>query len=182
MANLSDFLQPIEGMQFINETIVSSSAATVDITSGIDSTFDLYMLSILGVVGDSDNFSINFRFFTSGTLDSTTSYASNNSDSSAEIPADNSGLSLSSKAAYVTHPNALSYGRLFIIRPSVSEFTFSESVGAVVGSDAGTLVLRPPSYRIGLFAKTNTVDGVRFFELSGNNFTAGTFRLYGIKN
>ena len=52
----------------INEVTVTSGA-TMTIT-GIDSTYDVYVLQFNDVVADTDNKDLRFRFTVSGTADS----------------------------------------------------------------------------------------------------------------
>ena len=57
----------------INETIVSTSTATVSLT-GIDSTFDIYKVVYNNLTTDTDNKQVRLRFTVSGTADSSSNY------------------------------------------------------------------------------------------------------------
>lgn len=180
MASLSDGLQPLEGMQFISETTVSSSVSAVDIISGIDSTFDVYIIIGESIQIDLDGSAIELRFFTSGTVDSTSSYL-RASPSTGENSTTQTSISVLFGIDTATQSNGRSNFTAKVYNPSTLEYTMVSSNGVTVGDDSGS----PAANAIltgGVFAKTDSVDGVRIFESNGNNFTAGTFRLYGIKN
>ena len=57
----------------IDEEIVSSAVASVTLT-GIDSTYDVYMVKVMNCTPDTDGVGLHFRVTESGTPNSTANY------------------------------------------------------------------------------------------------------------
>ena len=57
----------------IDEEIVTSAVASVTLT-GIDSTYDVYMVQVINVATDTDAQGVRFRFTVSGTPDTSSNY------------------------------------------------------------------------------------------------------------
>ena len=169
----------------ITETTVSSAVSSVTLT-GINSTFDVYMVKIFGVHFATDRDSITMRVTTSGTPQTGSNYAyagkfigsdvspfgNYNSSSDTDIRI-GLGADNSEKVA-----NGILY--LFNFN-NASEFSFVTNEGVGFTSDADSSGVRGFQGG-GVYKVAEANDGVNFFEeFSGANIEGGTFTLYGLK-
>ena len=164
----------------INETIVSTSTATVSLT-GIDSTFDIYKVVYNNLTTDTDNKQVRLRFTVSGTADSSSNYDYAYKDiRSANAFADVSDTDSAEfrHNAIGTSTSETSNGVLYLFNFSNSSinsfYTLEETMLSLVPEARG----RQGS---GMLTVTQATDGVVFFLQDSANFTAGTFKLYGLK-
>jgi hypothetical protein len=164
----------------ISETTVSSDVGSVTLT-GIDSTYDVYMVTYNNVQNASDNTNLSLRFTESGTANTTTNYdvsyrylksntaSSNNNYTNVNQAYLNFGVGAST--------NETQQGTIYIFNANnSSQYTFftSESTYANVftqnwGGAGG-----------GVFTVNSSVDGVNFLMTVGD-ISSGTFKLYGLK-
>ena len=165
----------------VSEDTVTSSQASVTL-SGINSTYEVYVVTIEGCVPVSDSVFLTMRVTESGTPNTTSNYVI-------------SGQLLRSNAAY-NNTSATNESSLFLLgqntgtganeevhlvnyifgAASSSDFTyvttenvFLDNSGVMNGLQGG-----------GVFTSASAVDGVQYFFSSGN-IASGTFRLYGLK-
>ena len=163
----------------IQETTVTSAVASVTLT-GIDSTYDVYMVKVNQMESVNDNVNPFLRFTVSGTGDSSANYdyAFKNlrTDSSFgneavtndnEINLDNIGTGTGEQFNCVVY--------LFNFN-NASEFSFI-TLEAVNRNSSGILKGRQGG---GVLTVAQATDGVEFFMSSGN-IDNGTFTLYGLK-
>ena len=163
----------------IQETTVTSAVASVTLT-GIDSTYDVYMVKVNQMESVNDNVNPFLRFTVSGTGDSSANYdyAFKNlrTDSSFgneavtndnEINLDNIGTGTGEQFNCVLY--------LFNFN-NASEYSFVTVEGVNINS-SGTLKGRQGG---GVLTVAQATNGVSFFPASGN-FSSGTFTLYGLK-
>ena len=167
----------------IAETTVSSPVASVTLT-GIDSTYDVYMVRFDNVIGSSGNNNLEVRVTESGTPNTTSNYdfAHKELDATATFTnrsATNSDhFQVNIQVGNDSSFNEQSNGILYIFDANNSgEYTFLtyETVflnpfsGELLGSKGG-----------GVFTSTSTVNGINIFFSSGN-IDNGNFVLYGLK-
>ena len=163
----------------INEAIVTSATPNVTLT-GIDSTYDVYMVKINGLSPDNGE-NIEMRVTESGTPNPTANYdfaakglkTSGAFENNANANATQWDISDSNINATTGNFNAVIY--IFNANNS-GEYTFitfetSQYAGAEVYGNQGG----------GVFTSASSVDGVLFQIDAGNNIDAGTFTLYGLK-
>ena len=176
------------GAMTLLSTTTASSSSTVDITSGIDSTYKEYIIKYINVhpASDSQHFYVNFR-------DGSTAYDATKTTTffEAEHQEDDGGTGL----AYNTAAD-------------LAQATGVQRVTGNVGADndqccSGYLVLYDPSnttfvkhfvmrtanlrsddiafdsYVAGYCNTTSAIDGVQFSFASGA-VASGTFKLYGV--
>ena len=163
----------------IDEVIVSSADPTVILT-GIDSTYDVYMVRINNVDVDTDTATSRLRVTVGGTADSTSNY-----DQAARVLISNSAfgnsagtnldrIDLHSQGTGTgEQTNAIFY--LFNFNNS-SEYCFV-TVETTAYDSFARLVGRAGGF---VHTVAQSCDGVEF-SLSSGNYTSGTFTLYGIK-
>jgi len=163
----------------ISETSVSSGTSAVTIT-GLDSTYNVYMLDVHNLQCDTDAQSLYLRVTTSGTADSDSeydyamsehksyaSYGNNHSDDQAQW----------FLAAIGTPAQEQFNGRFFLYNFSNSsahtfatwETTVTNSISKLSGGQGG-----------GVHSVNEANDGVSFYMASGN-IDLGTFKLFGIR-
>ena len=162
----------------IQETTVSSAVASVTLT-GIDSTYDVYMIKIFGLDVDTSNADLKLRFTESGTPNTTANYDSaskvlissttfvNNSETN-QTSADFS-TNIADLAAKTF--NSITY--IFNASNS-SEFTFYTSENTSM--DTTRLLGKQGG---GVFTVASAVDGIQILGDS-TNIESGTFTLYGL--
>lgn len=166
----------------IQETTVSSAVSSVTLT-GIDSTFDVYLVAVSNMEIDTDNKFMEYRFTVSGTADSSSNYdqafkelrADSGFDNTAQTnltagTLDNLGTATGESANYVLY--------LFNFN-NASEFSFVTQEGTA-RSSAGNLRARQGGSVLKVAQACDGISFGRFFD-SGTNIDKGTFTLYGLK-
>ena len=171
----------VNGGMVLLQTVTASASATVDLETGIGSTYDDYV-----IIGDgvdmASSVPLNVRFKIGGAY-LTAGYTYH------------TDVSLSSAATYAGI-NSASAGAIIMsadINSSVSDSNFSFRMD-VFNANSGTLGLNTAWAGSSFDSNTNVsakangqgsnvtagaITGVRFLGTSGN-ITAGTFRLYGV--
>ena len=163
----------------IDEEIVTSAVASVTLT-GIDSTYDVYMVKVNNVLPDTDSKALELRFTKSGTPDTTSNY----DIASKQLRADTSFGNLSGTNADKLSFNTIGTAGNEMINAIIYLFNFNSSSeysfvtfetadrnyqGHLRGNQGG-----------GVHTVASASDGIQFFMTSGN-IDSGTFTLYGLK-
>ena len=167
----------------INEEIVTSAVASVTLT-GIDSTYDVYMVRFNNVIWTADNNNLVLRVTESGTPNTTSNYDVAYKELDATGAFDNRyatnltfhyiNIQVGNDPTY----NEQSNGVMYIFNANNSgEYTFftNETVflnpfsGGLYGSQGG-----------GVFTSASTVDGLNIFFSTGS-INSGKFVMYGLK-
>jgi hypothetical protein len=163
----------------IDEEIVTSAVASVTLT-GIDSTYDVYMVKINKLECDTNNRDVWLRFTTSGTADTSSNYDNANKELRADSAFSNrSGTNLSviqigGNIGDQTGEqfNAVLY--LFNFN-NASEYSFCTFETSHL--DSG------PNHRGrqggGVLTVAQATDGINVL-MAGGNIDNGTFTLYGL--
>ena len=163
----------------IAETTVSSATASVTLT-GIDSTYDVYMLRFNNVVASGDS-GLYLRVTESGTPNTTSNYdrASKRLFSNASFTnisstnADNLDIAIF-QSGTAGNGNGVFY--LFNFNNS-SEYSFITAES----SNQDTRGYMSAGQGGGVFTSTSACDGVHLYNFSTETFTSGSFVLYGLK-
>ena len=175
------------GPMTLLSTQTASSSATIDFTSNIDSTYDVYCFKFYNIHPATNNVKFQFNLTTDGTnfnvTKTSTYFAAYHSE------ADDAGLSYStgSDLAQSTSDQPIAEdvgsdndqapsGSLFLYNPSST--TFVKHYLAIMSNSQQT------DYSQNIFVSgygntTSAITGVRFKFASGN-IDAGTFKLYGV--
>lgn len=170
-------------------TVTASASATVDFTSGLTSTYDVYMIQFVRVFPSADNSTLYLRTSSDGGAtfaSANSSYQWGYSFTSNAGTASADGSSSASKGQYIVLARNLGNssnlgvnGTLYIYAPSVAtsyvQFMFQTAAGLTSTFGSG------PTSGSGYRTAAAAVNAVRFLMDSGN-ITSGTFRLYGLKN
>ena len=165
----------------IAETTVSSATASVTLT-GIDSTYDVYMVKIINATPDTDAVGLHFRFIESGTPNSTSNYDYALKNLRTASGFSNGvgvnqirGLVTGGTTGSATNETANSIMYIFNANNS-SEYTFTTIEGAIISN---TAELRGGQGG-NVFTSASSVDGIQIF-FDGGNIESATLTLYGLK-
>ena len=162
----------------ITETTVSSGVSSVTLT-GIDSTYDVYMVAYNNYTSDT-NVSVRLRFTVSGSADTSSNYDEGFKKLQENLPFTDTGQTNQSQLTINevgTDAGEVSNGNLYCFNfNNASEHSFitmettgRQASGYLKGQQGG-----------GVLTVAQATDGVQFLQDSGN-ITAGTFKLYGLK-
>jgi len=185
MTTLSE-LFPVGGGGAWNllSTVTASSAATVDIETTFDSTYDTYALVISGMITDNNYNSTWLRFKMGGSYATNTNYRFHHQHcSTGAITYDaTKGVNGSTNAimvSYGTYGTSLGNSSIVMYIPFPSSTTRAKMIQATGVSLAGNNSGRSIN-TYGINYNTDALTGLRFYAQAGN--LTGTFRLYGISN
>ena len=173
----------VSGAMVLLETQTASASATIDFTTGIDSTYSHYKMVLIDVISANDTVGLYFRISQSSTfLSGSTDYQYANDF----YRSDGAGTGAGSTGAAQILLNAGSLGT-GTDESLNGEITFFNPAGTAerkrLISDLVALTEAPvfqAMKAIGEFKlNTTAVDGFRFLMSSGN-IASGVFKLYGI--
>jgi len=166
----------------INEEIVSSAVSSVTLT-GIDSTYDVYMVAMNNVEIDTASKYIVMRVTESGTPNTSANYDSAYKNLRADTTFNNSNYQNLSFFYIINNvmgntANQTFNGIKYIFNANnSSEYTFfTNEISAY--SNPATLWGNTGGE---VFTSSSSVNGVQFFLYDTGNFDNGTFTLYGLK-
>ena len=164
----------------IQETTVTSSVASVTLT-GIDSTYDVYMIKANNVTPSVDTNEIRMRFTVGGTAQTTANYNSANKRLRGSTTFTNdarpnrTGARALGSSGTGTGENTNGVLYLFNFN-NASEYSFAtievsgHNGSEVRGLQGGTV-----------YTVAEAHNGVQFYNHQGNNISSGQFVLYGLK-
>jgi hypothetical protein len=165
----------------IDEEIVTSAVASVTLT-GIDSTYDVYMVRVSNVAPTTDNVYLKGRVTTSGTPDSDSEYDRATKNLRANTTFGN-GAEQNATEWYIqentngTGTSEVCNGIMYLFNfNNSSEYSFMTVEMSSV--DASTNHNGSQGGRVHTVAEAN--DGINFFFSSGNIDTGSSFVLYGL--
>jgi hypothetical protein len=181
--------------QFVS-SVTASSSATVDITSGIDSTYAIYVVTITNAIPNSDGY--NMLLITSSNGGSSYDSGANdygwarNPSYSTNGSSDNAADANTAYSIKVGHDSNISTSGggkglnavIYIFNPSRADnCVFSldvaqHSAGGTIPSGVGFV----RTSIVGVRRGSSAVNALRFKMSDAANINSGIFRLYGIKN
>ncbi|MDH5766559.1 MAG: hypothetical protein OEZ38_11140 [Gammaproteobacteria bacterium] len=174
------------GMNLLDEQIIVSPVGQIDFTTGIDGSYDFYKIIATDIRADV-SFSPAIRFYLGGALITSNNYHTprtklGNTDANNTYYSNNdSNLSSSviSPTTFNSTPGS-PFNNIIIEIPNPAAVNAHKMTRnhCYMVSDAGALNFVESATVC--TANTNALTGIRFFPLSGGNFTRGTFKLYGI--
>ena len=166
----------------IDEEIVSSAVASVTLT-GIDSTYDVYMVKMNNVQLDTDTKSIQYRFTVSGTAQSTANYdyahkvLRSNTSFANESATNQTQAFINSYTGTGTGTGETTQSILYLFNfNNSSEYSFVTKEQVTVDFNARLIGGQGGA----VYTVAEAHNGIHFFPNSGNIAT-GTFALYGLK-
>ena len=164
----------------IDEEIVTAAVASVTLT-GIDSTYDVYMVRFSNLQPVTDTANLRIRFTSSGTPDTSSNY----DRAFKELNAGGSFSNFSStNVDYIAVDGSLSNatgevanGLIYLFNfNNSSEYSFITYEASVVNSSSAHKGRQGGA----VLTVAQATDGINFFMSSGN-IASGTFTLYGLK-
>jgi len=172
-------------MVLISTTTVSGTPASVDITSGIDSTYDAYIITLSGVQPATDNAFLYAKISTDGG----STWKGGASDYQFHVAHGLAGSSAYSAQSLAAHTNMIISqgvgnasnegfnGVLTLHNPASSSLYTTLQVDGH-SLDPSSVIER--AIGCNAYNAVTAVDGIQFYFSTGN-MVAGTIRLYGIK-
>ena len=165
----------------IDEVIVSSAVPSVSLT-GIDNTYDVYLLILNNVSPATLNADVYLRVNESGTASSDSdydiAYRQLRTDSTAGNVANNNHAQWGLSGSLENEAGKTFNGICYIFNANnSSEYTFMTMENAYMADD-GTFLGNQGG---GVYTQTTTVDGLNISFDTGN-IDAGSFVLYGLAN
>lgn len=169
-------------------TATASASAAIDFTSGIDGTYDEYIISILGLKPQTDATALWMRTSTNGgsSFDSGSGeygWGYNSVHGAGADSAYDSGTSGDTKIQLSESKISSASGDTMngivrVFRPSITDKTVIGFQTFHVDADDGSAIYH--SSGMGMRISAADVDAIRFFMSSGN-ISSGEFKLYGVK-
>ena len=178
-------------MVLISEQTASASAS-ISFTSGIDSTYPIYLFKFINAHAATNNTDFTFNFTTDGSnwnvTKTTTAFQAyhNENDGGAALGyvtaddlAQGTGFQQLTIGNVMGNENDESYsGEMYLFNPSSTTFV-KHFIARGVGMHH--VEIANDNYIAGYANTTSAVTGVQFTMASGNT-DAGTFKLYGLKD
>ena len=174
----------MSALRLINETEITSSVSSVDITDVFSADFDIYKITLSDNQADTNATDNSLRFINaSGSVITASNYnyafLSEKSDNVFTESKSTSANRLSEILGYSYLTNSLNGGAVaYIFNPfSSSSYTFSigQTTYATTAPYSRTLK------SIGVLKDTTSMTGFQLMNNAGNNFTDGTIRTYGLR-
>ena len=166
-------------------TVTASDSATVDFTSGIDSTYDMYVITYVGVVPQTNDQILNIRVSVSSSFQSGgTDYSYWTGKPIASSGSTDTDDSVGNDRLYITGQQSNSAGASV---SGVLEMWGTQSTSlqqVFYYRNAGTAASQTYArvgWGSGNYLANSAIDGVQFLFASGN-VASGVFRLYGVAN
>jgi hypothetical protein len=170
-------------------TVTASSSATLQFTSSIDSTYNIYKFRFVNIHPGTDNPTFKFQCSTDGgsnyntSLTSTVFIAKHNEDDSNTQLVYRSGQDQANGTSFQTiseedgadNDQNLG-GELFLFDPSDTTFVkhFTSRVSTTHSGDRATDI-----FAAGYFNTTSAINAIQF-KFSSGNIDSGTIEMYGI--
>ena len=163
----------------IDEEIVTSAVASVTLT-GIDSTYDVYMVKVNNVTPDTDNQNLRLRFTVSGSADTSSNYDSaykNLRGDSAFSNINNQNLDYINLGGNGTGTQEMHNSIIYLFNfNNASEYSFCTIEASTRNTDSHLRGFQGG----GVLTETQITNGVNYSYVSGN-INSGQFVLYGLK-
>ena len=164
----------------IDEEIVSSAVASVTLT-GIDSTYDVYMVKFNNVVPVTNSVDLFCRVTESGTPNTTANYdyaVKLMRTASAFLNISGTNVTQFDLGNNIPNTNGSTNGIMYIFNANnLSEYTFITTEFVELNSSPELTSWTGG----GVFTSASSVDGLHYFFDSSSNISSGTFTLYGLK-
>tara|TARA_A100001391_G_scaffold97325_1_gene64428 strand:- start:78 stop:689 length:612 start_codon:yes stop_codon:yes gene_type:complete len=172
-------------------TQTASSSATIDFTSGIDSTYKEYIFKFIGIHPQTDAtvFQMNGSTDTGSnynvTKTTTAFYAIHRESETTPVLEYDTGSDLAQSTAFSRVVSAgntgndndqCCVGQMWLFNPSSTTFVkHFMAVGDTVGNSDYDM----PGYIAGYFNTTSAIDAIQF-KMNSGNIDSGTIKMYGV--
>lgn len=190
MASITSLPSGVSGSSLVLlSTQTASSSATIDFTSGIDSTYKEYIFKFISIHGSTQNgnFSFNMSIDNGSNYNvtkTTTFFRTYHDEADSNTTL---GYQTSKDLAQSTSDQVITYdidinnddntsGYLHLFDPSSTTFV---KHFLAVGNMTGTSAYMIQNFSAGYGNTTSAVNGIRF-KFSSGNIDAGTIKMYGV--
>jgi len=182
------------GQPVLLSTATASASSSIEFTSGIDSTYDIYKFEFINCHPSTNAVGFQFNGSTDGgsnynVTKTTTSFGTYHSENDAEATLTyNSGTDLAQSTAFQTLTfyqtmsddiDAHVSGTLTIFNPSSTTYVKHFISRAEAMHQDGGSRYAVDSYIAGYANTTSAIDAIKF-QMSSGNIDAGTIKMYGI--
>lgn len=172
------------GSLILLQTVTANNSATVDLSTGIGSSYDSYFVTFSDATAGTDDTELRIRLNFSGTYQNSLqclgTYVTNDSSVVLRISQAECVLTRYRMAIYTsTGKNAA--GEVYFNRTTNSKYQNARFHTTAWSPDFYGTDILAESQGGGFWNYTSAVQGIRFYMSSGNIY-GGVFRLYGIKN
>lgn len=159
-------------------TATASNDATIDFTTGINSTYDEYVLHIINAIPATDSVSADVLTSTDGGSSfDTTGYSVKSTRDGAAINTYTTGFRLTDDTTVGSDANENGVcGALHVFLPASAAYTLARYMGGFIGTTGVPSVVTAFGQR----ETTTAVNAIRFLFSSGN-VESGEFKLYGVR-
>ena len=170
------------GNRVLLSTVTAAAAATVDIETTIDDTYDEYVISFVGMTSSVDGSQINLRYKQSGAYVTTSTYdflanvSLSSTTANTIATSGGTGTSILLMTALGNAADESASGEITLSLPASTTLRKTIRAEGTKISSAGTV---GTIEAFGANSGTAAVTGIRIFPNSGT--ISGTFKLYGIK-
>ena len=190
ISNLTSAGQLAQGKMTLISSQTASGSASIEFTSGIDSTYPIYKFEFINIHQATDVAYLSFQGSTNSgssygvTITSTFFYTSHNEADTSTQLAYWTARDLAQSTSFqplgedAGNDNDQNYtGSLYLFNPSSTTFVkhFLGNVQSTNRSDYST-----QAFASGYFNTTTAIDAIQF-KMNSGNIDAGTIKLYGIK-
>ena len=164
----------------IDEEIVTAAVANVTLT-GIDSTYDVYMVKVNNFIPSTDGTDMKIRVVESGTPNSTanydralktlltnTTFGNTSSTNQTEIRIEDLGTATGEQLNGVLYLFNFNNASEYCF--ATAEYTAIDQPARLIGGQGGYV-----------HTVAQACDGIHFYLESSDNIASGTFTLYGLK-
>ena len=168
-------------MELIEEQTISSGTATVDFTSIKENIYDVHLLNYTNIhIAPSEVTYIGYQLAESGTLETADVYEYAyqwNSVGGTNGEVNSTGDNLMSLGIASTHSMTFGGYTYFYNLGNSAKYSFTTG-RTMVAETAGTCF---SSIYNAVLTQASAVNQIRLMNDNGDNFTAGTLKLYGMK-
>ena len=168
-------------MELIDEETISSGTATVDFTSIKENIYDVHLLTYTNIhISTSGTTYIGYQLAESGTLETADVYEYAyqwNSVGGTGGETNSTGDNVMSLGIGSTHTMTFGGYTYFYNLGDSAKYSFTTGQ-TMVAETAGTSF---SSYYSSILPQASAVNQIRLMNDNGDNFTAGTLKLYGVK-
>ena len=165
-------------------TTTASTATSVSVTSGIDSTYDVYKMIISGLTIDTDDRRVDLRFYIDGSEHTASDYyyaftGTHSSGGGSPYGGADAAFILANYDSSESDSTDALESEITLFHPASTSLFKSVNFQSVNNSHTGALNATQGSGRL---ESATAVTGLKFFLEGSGNLTGGTIRLYGINN
>jgi hypothetical protein len=162
---------------FLNAFTVTTGSATIDFTTEISSTYDEYIIELVGLAPVSNGVDFYMRVGATGTFDTGSNYVSNN-----YLQASSGNTSAVTTAAQFVTRNAgeISNGAGKTVNGTMKLYTpsgiYKQLLGSIFWQGGSNYIHNITNW---IYLLSAPITSMRFYFSSGN-IASGTIRIYGI--